>query len=378
VSKTTYSDLYKVIGDTFAPPGPGAGVPWQSQCSFNSSTQSDITNWASANSLATATSQAASLVTKNYIYVLGGAGNNEILSTIQKASFDNDGKLTSGWNNVSSLPAAMYGMGYVTTKGRFYLIGGNNRSSVYSVPINTDGTLGDFRTETSLSAARESPICFVIKDKLYVVGGSDKNTVYRAIVNNDGTLSSWETLPNFPVNVINGKPLLIKNRIYIFSALYSNAPYYYYTTYDSDGNIGSWTDFSGIPNGIYESVIVCTDNYVFSIGGYDRANDRYTASAYRAPISADGSIGTWVQISDGPTAVTDAQVAIAGNKIYFIGGYNGNGGRSSVVYSATFNSGITDYAQYYTDQQNTSSTFNLPDYSSKEITSSGTCYYIKT
>jgi N-acetylneuraminic acid mutarotase len=377
VSTSTYSDLYKVIGDTCAPAVPGAGVPWQSQCGFNPSTQNDITGWTSTNSLVTATTSAASLVTKSYIYILGGYASGNYLDTIQRASFDNKGVLSSSWSNAGTLPVAMSDMGYVAAKGRFYLLGGysdsNTLSSVYSAPINSDGTLGDFRTETSLPAARANPACFVIKNKLYVVSGytnnSNVNTVYRTTVNNDGTLGSWETLSNFPTNFYYGKALFIKDKIYIFEVYeYENnstATNIYYATFDSVGNIDRWTYVSNMPNNIYNSAIVCTDNYVFSIGGYDRNNGTYTADAYCAAISADGSIGTWHSITIGPLEADTAQIVIVGNNIYFIGGrsYDSNENAEkylNFVYSAAFTSGITDYTPYYTDQSSASSTPSSP------------------
>jgi hypothetical protein len=335
-----------------------AGVPWQSQCGFNPSMQNDITGWASANSLAFAVRDSASLVTKNYIYILGG-NNGGSLDTIQRASFDANGNLSSTWSNVGYLPIGMWGMGYVAAKGRFYLIGGHNSSSghlssVYSAPINTDGTLGAFRTEISLPETKAYTVCFVIKDKLYVVGGNnssnDTNTVYRTTVNKDGTLNSWETLPNFPITFSDGKPLLIKDKIYIFGANYSSTDTskIYYSTYDADGNIGTWTYVSNMPSNITVSGVVCTDNYVFSIGGYDYDSYQHTNVLYRAPILTDGSIGAWIQISDAPIAAIYAQSAIAGNRIYYIGGYNSCNNLNS-VHAANFTSGITDYTPYYTD-----------------------------
>jgi len=385
LSKTTYSNLYGVIGDVFGQPIPGAGIPWQSQCGFNPSTQSDIIGWTSTNSLVTAVYAAASLVTKNYIYILGGYGLSGILDTIQRASFDANGDLTSTWSNVGTLPVAMYGMGYVATKGRFYLIGGCNSSgylsSVYSAPINPDGTLGTFRTETPLPIGIHYSSCFVIKNKMYIVGGYSYsgyyNNVYQATINNDGTLSSWTTLPNFSISFSGGKPLLIKDKIYIFGAInVTNTSQIYYAKYDFSGNISSWTYVSDMQNNIYDSAIVCTDNYVFSIGGYDAVNSQYTNATYRAPILPDGSIGSWTQIGNTPVAAGRTQPVIAGNRIYFIGGNNANA-YLNTVYKATFTSGITDYTFYYTEQYSIDpNNFYLPnyhfDYKSVEN------YYIKT
>jgi N-acetylneuraminic acid mutarotase len=392
-----YTDQPSASTTPSSPIKESAGIPWQSQCGFNPSTQSNITEWTSEASLVYPTNSAASLITKNYIYVLGGFNSGGELNTIQRASFDNDGNLTTTWSNVGTLPVAMYGMGYVATKDRFYLIGGNNNSgylaTIYSAPIKTDGSLGDFRSETSLPDGRYYAACFAIKNELYVVGGLNSNylnTVYKTTINNDGTLSSWTTLPNFPISFSSGIALLIKDKIYIFGAYdgVNNVSEIYYATYDSNGNIGSWTNVANMPNNVHFSTIVCTDNYVFSIGG--RINGGYTNAAYRAPISSDGSIGTWTQISDGPVTAICAQSAIAGNKIYYIGGvsehYNSDTGIHDyqyldTVYSAAFDSGITDYTPYYTDQpstSSTSSTFCLPDLTSRSNTSPRMKYIIKT
>jgi hypothetical protein len=331
-----------------------AGIPWQSQCGFNPSMQNDITGWKSVNILTNAATYAASLVTKNHIYILGGYSPKGALDIIQRASFDANGDLTSAWSDVGTLPDTISEMGYIAAKGRFYLIGGysfpsGSLSTVYSAPINPDGTLGSFREETPLPNGKENPACFVIKDKLYVVGGCNDgttDTVYRTTINNDGTLSNWETLPNFPINFEFGKPLLIKDRIYIFGPHKSSTNSgIYYTTYDSNGDIGTWNYVGNMPNNIYRSTMVCTDNYVFSIGGYDLFKDKWTNASFRVPILPDGSIGDWVQISDAPIMTNHTQVAIAGNKIYYIGAYSNN--ILDNVYSATFTSGIADYTPFY-------------------------------
>jgi N-acetylneuraminic acid mutarotase len=392
VSKTTYSGLYKAIGDNFSTLYPGGGIPWKFQYGFNPSTQSDITGWVQENnSLAQEAAYVASLVTEKYIYILGGYGSSGTLNTIQRATFDANGNLTTPWSSVGALPASMYSMGYVAAKNRFYLIGGRNDSSfyssVYSVSINADGTLGDFRAETTLPTTVANAACFVIKNRLYVVGGQNSNgyldTAYKAIINNDGTLGSWTTLPNLPIGYQNIAHLIIKDRIYFFASyLYSGNLYliYFYTKYDSNGDIGSWIRVSDIPNNIVGSAIVCTDNRVFIIGGYNQNNNQYTDASHFTGIDIDGTIGAWNQISNGPIAATGAQSVIAGNKIYFIGGYDGSNYLNS-VYSANFTSGIIDYAPYYDIYPNISNTtyeFNLPDYSSKEAVNPGLYYYIKT
>jgi len=358
VSKTTYSELYSIIGDTYTPIIEDAGIPWLCQYGFNPSVQNGISGWRlESNNLIVNTAASPFLVTKNYIYLLGGYNSGSGLNNIQRASFDANGNLTSGWSNVGTLPTAMWSMGFVAAKGRFYLIGGRGNSgvlsTVYSAPINLDGTLGAFRAEVSLPAPRFHITCFVIKDKLYVVGGyngsSYTNTIYRAKIHNDGTLRTWETFTNFPITTSHGKPMLIKDRIYIFGAYdnSSNTSKIYYTLYNNFGDIGSWNYVSNTPGNMYATSVVCTNNYVFILGGYD-TNVGGRNTIYVAPILSDGSIGSWTQTGNTPITAYYAQTPIAGNRIYFIGGVNNNRSFNN-VYSVSFVSGITDYTPYYAD-----------------------------
>jgi hypothetical protein len=127
-----------------------------------------------------------------------------------------------------------------------------------------------------------------------------------------------------------------------------------------------------MPTRAFNPVIVCDNNYVYAISCSNAYSGQTTS--YIASISSDGSIGSWSKISDGPVAQYNAQAAIVGNKIYFIGG-GGTNSSVNTVYSAYFNSGITDYSVYINNQQNTNSTsFNIP----KLPVTPNSAYYIKT
>jgi N-acetylneuraminic acid mutarotase len=315
----------------------GINASKQHQWKFIPSIQNHTLNWKLENPLIEKVYLTASFITKNYIYILGGS-NGDALNTIQRASFDNNGNLTSTWSKVGTLPIAMAGMGYVATKNRLYLISGHNDSdvllSVFSTPINEDGSLGEFREETPLPDGRFASTCFVIKDKLYVISGYNNdgvptNTIYQTTINNDGRLSNWIILPNSSIECSYGKPLFIKDRIYILG-LHG----IYYTTCDSNGDIGTWTYVGNIPNSVYGSAIVCIGNYVFSIGGYGLENRQYTNAVYCAAILDNGDLDKWVKISNIPVTARHGQAVVTGNKIYFIGGYDGENFLDT-VYSAS-------------------------------------------
>ena len=73
------------------------------------------------------------------------------------------------------------------TKSRVYLLGGTINGSpsatVYTAPINEDGTLGTWTTGTSLPGTVYASQAIVTKSRVYLLGGyraSGLNTVYQA------------------------------------------------------------------------------------------------------------------------------------------------------------------------------------------------------
>ena len=104
----------------------------------------------------------------------------------------------TGWTTGTSLPGALYASQAIVTKSRVYLLGGNIGSpvsTVYTAPINSDGTLGTWTTGTSLPSAFHYSQAIVTKSRVYLLGGhgnaSPVSTVYTAPFT-DG----WEIVDN--------------------------------------------------------------------------------------------------------------------------------------------------------------------------------------
>ncbi len=321
VSKTTYSALYAVVGDTFntqATTTPGSGKPWRQQYAFNTTQSSDITGWSTGTSLPEAVSRSQAIVTKNRVYLLGGWGALGPLSTVYTAPINGDGTL-GAWTIGTSLPGGLSHSQAIVTQNRVYLLGGfddtSTLSTVYTAPINSDGTLGAWTTGASLPDVLDSSQAIVTQNRVYLLGGS----------NDESTLSTVYTAP------ING-----------------------------DGTLGAWITGGSLPEAMSDFQAIVTQNRVYLLGGRD-ASYAYLSTVYTAPINGDGTLGAWSTGTSLPGPLSYSQAIVTQNRVYSLGG--GSGGGVATVYTAPFSGGLNDYTPYYdgTPLPTDPSQFRLPD-----------------
>ena len=382
VSKTTYSALYSVIGDTFSyTTQQGAGQPWRRQYDINLENNGDITDWTTGTALPGVLSYSQAIVTKNRVYLLGGYTTSYV-STVYTAPINSDGTLGT-WTTGTSLLGALRSSQAIVTKNRVYLLGGytnNYVSTVYTAPINPDGTLGTWGTGTSLPGALAHSQAIVTKNRVYLLGGENSSyvsTVYTAPINSDGTLGTWTTGTLLPGVLGASQAIVTKNRVYLLGG-YTGSVYVstvYTAPINSDGTLGTWKTGTSLPGALGQSQAIVTKNRVYLLGGNDAG---YDSTVYTAPINSDGTLGTWATGTSLPGSLGASQAIVTKNRVYLLGGSVGNSVSTSTVFTASINGGLNDYSPYYdgtiisTDTAN----FRLPDYTTKELPGSYT--YIKT
>lgn len=386
ISKITYSALYSVVGDTFNILAsnsfismPGAGQPWRNQYDINSLQSSDISGWVTGASLPTSVFWSQSIVTKNRVYLLGGYIGGDNSSTVYTAPINSDGTLGS-WTTTSSLSQAVNQSQAIVTKNRVYLIGGFGSATVQTASINADGTLGTWTTTTSLPATVYNSHAIVTKNRVYLLGGyvnsSVSSTVYTAPINADGTLGAWTTGTPLPGTVAEARTAVTKGRVYLLGGNngFGLSSTVYTAPINSDGTLGSWTTAASLPQSISNHQVVVTNNKVYLIGGFIAGGS--TSSVYTSPVNADGTLGTWSSASPMTLALARSAVIITSSRIYVLGGYDG-GALYNVVY-APFSGGLNDYTPYYDGsiQPGVTTTFNLPDFTTQD-TAKKVYHYIK-
>ena len=282
VSKTTYAALFAVIGERYAPLMSGMkGQPWRQQYSFNKA-NSTIGTWVANTPLSNNVSNSHVIVTKNRVYLLGGWLNNTSTST----------------------------------------------STVYTAPINPNGTLGALVNSTPLPVAVGYSQAIVTNNRVYLLGGYvngiEISTVYTTSINPDGTLGAWVTDTPLPINLADPQAIVTNNRVYLLGG------------------------FNGVAA---------------------------LSTIYTAPINPDGTLGAWVlDTSILPEIITTAQAIITSSRMYLLGGWNGTISLNT-VYSTPFSGGLNNYLNPISIN---ATTFALPDYTIMDTASSPKSYhYIK-
>ena len=366
---------------------PGSGRPWQQQYQLNTTQTNDITGWTSDVSLPGVMGLGLSLVTKNRVYLIGG-WNTAYSTTVYTAPINTDGSLGS-WTTSTAIPGPFGQGSIVVTKNRVYLLAGRDNTSAlslsYTAPINTDGTLGSWATGTSLPGGLYGSHSLIIKNRVYLLGGYNGSSyvasVYVATIATDGTIGAWSTGNNLPASFSSGVVVVTKNRLYLcggYGGSYLSSVYTCSVT--SDGTLGTWTISTSLPGVIANAQLIATKNRVYIFGGFNGTTS--VSTVYTAPINADGTLGTWVTGTSLPGGLCHSQAVITKNRVYLIGGLTGTTTYVSTIYTATINEGSNDYSPWYDgsvlpiEPTNPTTTFKLPDYTS--LDTHGIYHYIKS
>jgi N-acetylneuraminic acid mutarotase len=294
------------------------------------------------------------IVTQNRVYLLGGYINDTPSSTVYTAAINADGTLDA-WTTASPLPATICGAQAIVTKDRVYLLGGiingAYSSTVYTAPIQSDGTLGTWTTATSLPVAVAYSQALVTKNRVYLMGGVVKggysSVVYTAPINADGTLGTWARTTSLPATIAYSQALVTKDRVYLLGGIVNTvtSSTVYTAPIDPDGTLDTWTAATSLPGTVYASQAIATKDRVYLLGGIN--NNADSSTVYTAPIAPDGTLGTWVTATPLPSTVYASQAIVTKDWVYLLGGHTGSAD-SSTVYKAFFGGekGLTDLPRY--------------------------------
>ena len=379
VSKTTYSALYAIIGDQFSHKvQPGSGQPWRQQYYINDTQNGDITGWTTGPSLPGPLAYSQAIVTKNRVYLLGGNNGSSVTNTVYTAPINSDGTLGT-WSTSNPTPFSSTGSQAVVVRNRVYLLGLAN--AVYSSFINHDDTLSEWVASSAPAVIVNNSQAIITKGRIYLLGGRTVNSnitniVQTAPINNDGTLGQWSISDSLPNPLGHSQAIVTKNRVYLLGGYDGNShtDVVYTAPINSDGTLGTWTTGTPLPTVITDHIAVATKYRVYILGGLGLQTDLDTV--YTAPINSDGTLGTWTSGTPLNTKIYGHQAIITKNRIYLLAGRNASGVNDTVL-TASFSGGLNDYSQYYdgsvtwTDPNN----FRLPNLTSNDLP--GTYSYIK-
>lgn len=186
--------------------------------------------WTAGPSLPSGSAYGSAFVTNGRAYVVGGYSGS-IVNTIYYAPINSDGTL-GAWVSAGTFPIQIYNTMTIVTNNRVYTIGGITTGSgssqyvtaIYTCAINSDGSLGTWSTSSSFPTDLYYSQAVVVKNKVYVIGGYTSaggysSSVYTAPINADGTLGSWTSSTALPVKIGNGQVIVTASKVFVLGGI---------------------------------------------------------------------------------------------------------------------------------------------------------------
>ena len=269
-------------------------------------------------------------------------GNNEtnaILSTSDaRRQTTSGGDLTTAWNSTTTFSDSRRYAATTTYNNYVYVVGGFNSVSgalpdVEYAALNSNGTTGTWASANNMPAAAMGATAVAYDGYLYALGGSavagsnPVSTVYTVPINSNGSLGTWTTTTAMPVSLRYHAAAAYKGYMYIWGGATttnnnSAVATSYYAPINANGTLGSWTSGTSFTTARSLHSGVIYNGFIYAIGGINTSSVNQT-SVQSAPINADGSVGTWSANTALATARRSAGVAVWGGYMYLTHGHNG-------------------------------------------------------
>lgn len=297
-------------------------------------TPGDVSTWTtSGNSLPANRSLSVNTTYNGFVYVIGGWTGSAGSTTVYYAPLNANGSVGTWVTNGTSLPVALrasFGLAY---NGYMYVMGGLNNSNarlstIYYAPINVDGSLGSWTTNsTALPQTLQESMTIARDGYLYIFGGysgSVLTTVRYAPINVDGSIGSWTTDTALPAARSATTAVLQNDKVYLVGGLDSGVASMtsvVYADFDADHSMGMWTTGTSLPDARNTAGVVASDGYIYVTGGAKLGSVQNTV--YSTKVKSDGTLGSWTSSANLISPATSGHASVAHNNfVYVIGGEN--------------------------------------------------------
>lgn len=315
---------------------PGSHVGTSGGC------EATITGWTTGPSLMQKRDHHATMVAVSpagaFLYVIGGVQDNTVdLDTVEFAPLAADGSV-GAFAAGTKLPETMAGHG-IATVGSTVVVGGGYRTGpVLSkkteyTTIQADGTLAPWKSGPQMSIGRFHTQMIAHKDSIYVVGGLTGNNtdstpkVERLVVSGEGVLGTWSQLTPLPKQRSHHGLAVWEGALYVTAGLTGNPAGAHEDFKDvlrapinDDGTIGEWATVGELPVTLGTHSSFAHLGYLYVLSGVEN-NASNTKHVRRAPIGADGMVGTWEDLPQLPKAHAHAHhTPLHAGYVYSAGG----------------------------------------------------------
>jgi hypothetical protein len=250
----------------------------------------------------------------------------------------------------------------------------NNEGYIYTLAVDNTNTYSYFnkypiingngisRCITVKNALDYSPIypsILVTSSKVYNLGGDfSYPKAYSANINLDGTFDQFVKTNDLAYPIVAATLIKSNNKVFLIGGANGVDGYGNYTvntiqsaTINPDGTLGPWSiEVNKLPHITGGASSVLIGNKIYVIGGYDGnpdaygGYDSYVNVIQSTTINPDGTLGPWsIETNKLPQGVSSGDVVVTNSHVYLISGLvDGNSGLGAqVIYYTTINSDNT-------------------------------------
>lgn len=339
-TQTTTSDFMQ---------GTGSNVNIANDCVTLQGKMTSANDWSATTNMPQTLKSHQIVAWHEFVYLVGGYNGTTEVNTVYRATQQTTGIL--GWTTLQALPVALRDMAVVASQTHLFVIGGRNAEGVsnkiYQAALNDDGSIGDWE-EASVSLPQPfwGMRAVMAMGNIYLIGGANiddtnaaSNKVYRLKLNAYGMIASIGTTTSLPA-ARNGHAVAVYgSQIFVmggYDATHTAKKAVYAATINLNGNLGSWSSKTSLPNPVYNHDAVCTNGIIAIIGGHNGSlpvNNFYYADP-------NASTWTWT-LSDIMLTerYTQGSAFTFGEKIFYSGGQNISDALNNSVRYMTMNCG---------------------------------------
>jgi hypothetical protein len=263
----------------------------------------------------------------------GGDGRCVASTVCAAGYFLSPGGACTPWKSTTPLPGARMGAGSAQAGGHLFLVGGSQDGifldEVWSAPLLPEGGLGEWKATTPLPTGRHQAPVAVSGGYLYVVGGvvpacSGSCTAYstevlKAPLQADGTLGEWSVAGLLPDTFERHAVVSHAGTLYVVGGGISsaNSRTVFFASLQPDGTLGAWKRGPLLPQDVRGHAALVVGDILYVVGG----TVPYLShkAVYRAPLAADGGVGSWLT-SSLPYSCEHHTVETQGGYLYLVAG----------------------------------------------------------
>lgn len=242
-----------------------------------------IGNWRQVGAVPKTMAFFSGTLENNNLIVLVGGNTTSPLNTVYSAEIQSDGQLSSFITTSIAGITTGRNPGVAQYRGKTYYVGGNTTgqsgAAVLMGSVNAVSGEAAWSVVTPLPMGLLGGYAFAYENFLYYVGGSTTGlaagaiaTVYSAPINGDGTLGSWTAVANMPATLHRFAAVVYKGRLIVLGGqdtTSANSRMIYWANLSRGGKIGSFnTDDAQLPVAQRNGHAAVIGNRLFLAGGF--------------------------------------------------------------------------------------------------------------